>query len=295
MTQTSIEFPPDFLWGCATLGLSDRRFAAGRWRRARASGSASAHTPGPDPRRRHRRCRLRPLSTLARRHRADARARAQRLSLQHLLEPDLARGQGSLNQRGLDFYERLVDALLEAGIEPIATLYHWDLPAALDDRGGWLNPDIADWFADYAPTDVQRARRSREDVGDAQRTLGGHRRRLSARSAGARAIATASKRRSRPITCCVRTARRCRPIAQRANTASVSWSTSSQSTRPRNVRQDLAATQRADAYMNRQYLDPAFLGTLPRGVGRDFRRGLAGWPDEDLALIRQPIDFLGLN
>jgi beta-glucosidase len=58
-------------------------------------------------------------------------------------------GTGPQNAAGMDFYERLVDGLLEAGIEPLATLYHWDLPAALDDRGGWLNPDIADWFADY--------------------------------------------------------------------------------------------------------------------------------------------------
>ena len=57
---------------------------------------------------------------------------------------------GPVNPAGLDFYDRLVDALLEKGIEPLATLYHWDLPAALDDRGGWLNRDIAGWFADYA-------------------------------------------------------------------------------------------------------------------------------------------------
>ena len=58
-------------------------------------------------------------------------------------------GRGPINPKGLDFYDKLVDGLLEAGIEPLCTLYHWDLPAALDDRGGWLNPDIADWFADY--------------------------------------------------------------------------------------------------------------------------------------------------
>ena len=58
-------------------------------------------------------------------------------------------GVGQVNEVGLGFYERLVDTLLESGIEPLCTLYHWDLPVALDDRGGWLNRDIADWFADY--------------------------------------------------------------------------------------------------------------------------------------------------
>ena len=54
------------------------------------------------------------------------------------------------NPAGLDYYDRLVDALLENGIEPLLTLYHWDMPAALDDRGGWLNPEVGDWFSDYA-------------------------------------------------------------------------------------------------------------------------------------------------
>jgi beta-glucosidase len=61
-------------------------------------------------------------------------------------------GTGALNPPGVDYYDRLVDALLEAGIDPWITLYHWDLPQALQERGGWLNRDIADWFADYAVT-----------------------------------------------------------------------------------------------------------------------------------------------
>ena len=59
-------------------------------------------------------------------------------------------GRGRVNQRGLDFYDRLVDALLARGISPVATLYHWDLPQLLQDVGGWENRDSADWFADYA-------------------------------------------------------------------------------------------------------------------------------------------------
>ena len=59
-------------------------------------------------------------------------------------------GTGATNAKGLDFYDRLIDALLAAGITPWVTLYHWDLPLALYHRGGWLNRDIAGWFADYA-------------------------------------------------------------------------------------------------------------------------------------------------
>ncbi|MDZ5695755.1 GH1 family beta-glucosidase [Chelativorans sp. M5D2P16] len=62
----------------------------------------------------------------------------------------LPEGAGQANAEGLDFYDRLVDGMLERGLKPFATLYHWDLPAALADLGGWRNRDIAHWFADYA-------------------------------------------------------------------------------------------------------------------------------------------------
>lgn len=62
----------------------------------------------------------------------------------------MPRGRGAINVKGLDFYDRLVDGCLEKGIEPWLCLYHWDLPQALGDQGGWINRDIAGWFADYA-------------------------------------------------------------------------------------------------------------------------------------------------
>lgn len=62
----------------------------------------------------------------------------------------LPAGKGQPNEKGLDFYSRLVDRLLEAGIQPVACLYHWDLPLALYEAGGWPKRECADWFADYA-------------------------------------------------------------------------------------------------------------------------------------------------
>ncbi|MCW2248884.1 beta-glucosidase [Azospirillum fermentarium] len=68
----------------------------------------------------------------------------------------LPRGRGAVNQPGLDFYDRLIDGVLEAGIEPWLCLYHWDLPQALDDLGGWANRDCAGWYADYAAVVARR-------------------------------------------------------------------------------------------------------------------------------------------
>ena len=59
-------------------------------------------------------------------------------------------GRGAVNQKGIDHYKRVMDALLEAGIRPFCTLYHWDLPQGLEDLGGWPNRDLAGYFADYA-------------------------------------------------------------------------------------------------------------------------------------------------
>jgi beta-glucosidase len=62
----------------------------------------------------------------------------------------LPEGTGAVNPKGLDFYDRLVDELLRAGIAPWLTLYHWDLPLALQRRGGWLDRECGEWFAEYA-------------------------------------------------------------------------------------------------------------------------------------------------
>ncbi len=74
-------------------------------------------------------------------------------------------GIGAPDEAGLDYYSRVTDALLQAGIEPWVCLFHWDLPQALQDRDGWNNREIADWFAEYAGLMARR-------LGDRVRPLG---------------------------------------------------------------------------------------------------------------------------
>ncbi|MFL5642588.1 MAG: GH1 family beta-glucosidase [Chloroflexota bacterium] len=79
---------------------------------------------------------------------ADLGAKAYRFSISW--PRVLPTGMGAINQPGLDFYQRLVDALLDAGVRPMVNLFHWDLPQALQDRGGFANPEVVDWFTDYS-------------------------------------------------------------------------------------------------------------------------------------------------
>ena len=65
-------------------------------------------------------------------------------------------GTGKINEKGIDFYNKIIDTCLELGIEPWAMLYHWDLPQKLDDRGGWTNRDIVDWFSEYTEICTRR-------------------------------------------------------------------------------------------------------------------------------------------
>ena len=91
--------------------------------------------------------RLRPLPPLRGRRRPDAALGIGHYRLSVAWPRVVPDGDGPINPRGLDFYDRLIDALLAHGITPWVTLFHWDLPQALEDRGGWLVRATADAFA----------------------------------------------------------------------------------------------------------------------------------------------------
>ena len=132
------------------------------------------------------------------------------------LQPD---GRGALNEAGVDFYSRLIDALLAKGITPWVTLYHWDLPQVLQDAGGWPERDTAQRFADYAAAVYGRLQRPGRALDDAQRAVGA-RRSSATHGRATRPACRTPARRSRPrITCCSATgwrSTRCAPRRRRA-------------------------------------------------------------------------------
>jgi beta-glucosidase len=206
----------------------------------------------------------------------------------------LPAGRGRVNPAGMAFYDRLVDGLLRHGIQPMVTLYHWDLPAALDDRGGWLNPDIADWFADYGQV-MFRALGDRvphwttlnepwvvTDGGYLHGVLApGHRNLYEA------PIATHNLLRAHGAAVQAFRAESRGSIGLVVNLEPKYPASDSAA--------DVAATRRADAYMNRQYLDPVFLGRYPEELAEIFGDAWPEYAELDMQLIRQPIDFLGIN
>jgi beta-glucosidase len=206
----------------------------------------------------------------------------------------LPEGRGQVNPLGLGFYERLVDALLEQGIQPMLTLYHWDLPAALDRLGGWLNPDSAHWFADYA----QILFRALDDRVKLWVTLnepwvvvdGGYLHGVLApgqRNVFATPHAAHNLLRAHAAAVQAYRAEGHHQIGLVVNLEPKYPATEST--------EDFAATMRADAYWNRQYLDPVFLGAYPPELAEIFGPAWPAFPAADLDFIRQPLDFLGVN
>ena len=287
------EFPPDFLWGSATSAYQ-------------VEGSPLADGAGPSIW--HRFChtpgRVRDGDT------GDVACDHYRLwrddvALMHALglkayrfsvswSRVLPQGRGVVNRAGLDFYDRLVDALLEHGIAPLVTLYHWDLPAALDDRGGWLNPDIAHWFADYAALLFRRLDdRVRlwatlnepwvvVDGGYLHGALApGHRNRFEAAVAAHRLLCAHGA-----------AVEAYRAEGKHAIGLVVNLELKEPAS---DAPADRAAAARADAYMNRQYLDPVFRGEYPSELCDLFGDAWPEWPADELARIAQPIDFVGVN
>jgi len=290
---TTLRFPPGFLWGTATSAyqIEGSPLADGAgpsiWHRF-------AHTPG--------RTHNGETGDLAcdhyRRFAADI-VLMQQLGLNAYRfsvswSRILPAGKGAVNPRGVAFYDRLVDALLERGIQPSVTLYHWDLPQALDDAGGWLNPEIAGWFADYAQV-VFRALGDRVPL---WATLnepwvvadGGYLHGVLA--PGHRSLAEAPRVSHNLLRAHGMAVQAYRAEGKRQIGLVVNLEPKHPAS---SAPEDLAATRRADAYMNRQYLEPVLSGAYPAELPEMFGDAWPAITEADLRLIRQPIDFLGIN
>jgi beta-glucosidase len=207
----------------------------------------------------------------------------------------LPRGTGAVNTRGLDFYDRLVDDLLAAGIEPFVNLFHWDLPLPLEDAGGWPARATAEHFAAYAG--VVGAR-----LGDRVRHWITHNEPACASWLGygtgvhapghgsdAEALAAAHHL-LLSHGWAVGELRRCSPRSEVGivvdSWPAFPWSESDE---------DRAAARLADGMTNRWFFDALFHGAYPEDMLEHFDGVLPTIADGDLAVIATPLDFVGAN
>jgi beta-glucosidase len=290
---SSIQFPKDFLWGASTSAyqIEGSPLADGAgpsiWQRfVHTPGTIRDGDTGDIACDHYRRC-ASDVKLMG-----EIGLQAYRFSIGW--SRVLPSGRGAVNEAGLAFYDRLVDQLLENGIKPMVTLFHWDLPEALDNQGGWLNRDSADWFADYARVMFRRlddrvtswATLNEpwvvSDGGYLHGTLApGHRNRFEApiaahnllRAHGA-AVKAYREEGKHQIGLVVN--------LEPKYPASDSLA-------------DREAAARAHAYMNGQFLDPVFFGRYPERMKDVYGAAWPDWPAEDFELISQPLDFIGIN
>ena len=211
--------------------------------------------------------------------------------------PRVRAAGGGLNPRGLDFYDRLVDALCAAGIRPVATLYHWDLPQELEDRGGWRHRDTAACFAEYAAAAgarlgdrVQLWNTVNEPWCSAFLGYG-----AGVHAPGGTSYADALQATHHLLLghgLAAQALRRAHPGARvglAVNAGTVRPVTASAA--------DRDAARRIDGLLNRLFLDPLLRAAYPADVQAD-TEPWTDWSfvrDGDLATIAQPLDALGVN
>jgi beta-glucosidase len=203
-------------------------------------------------------------------------------------------GSGAANAKGLDYYSRLVDALLEARIRPFVTLYHWDLPQALDDTGGWTNRDTVGRFADYVQLCAQslgdrvsdwmifNEPAAFVDLGYMEGTHApGHKSLLDFLRA-THVVNLAQGEAFRAL-------KAARPAA-RAGTAFSMSSCEAAS----DSEDDKLAAERAHAITNTWFLEPALRGRYPEAL-TFLPETAMGVKSGDMEKTRAPLDFLGIN
>ena len=204
-------------------------------------------------------------------------------------------GTGLPNRKGLDYYSRLVDDLLAANIRPLPTLYHWDLPLALENQGGWTNRDLAGYFADYAAI-VAKA------IGDRIThwsifnepwiftTMGYYR--------GVHAPGRTSFSEFVRATHVVNLAQgqAFRAIKSARPNAMVGTAFSMSNAEPKTSSDaDRAASERYHAFTNLWFLHPAMTGEYPRILASQLPASMLGVQANDMATVKVPLDFFGIN
>ena len=206
----------------------------------------------------------------------------------------LPEGRGAVNAEGLDFYDRLVDGLLERGLKPALTLYHWELPSALSDLGGWANRDIAGWFADFATLIARRLGDRLWSVapinepwcvGWLSHFLGLHAPGLRDIRATARAMHHIGLAHGRAIAALRAAGLRNLGAVCNFETALPADETD----------KSHAAATRYDAIFNRFFVEAMTLGRYPTEVLAAFAPHLPAHWQDDMATIAAPLDWFGLN
>jgi beta-glucosidase len=217
----------------------------------------------------------------------------------------LPQGRGAVNEQGMDFYDRLLDELLGAGITPYCTLFHWDLPEAIQQQGGWLNRDIADWFADYTKLVVSRfSDRIQNWITQNEPQVyigaglldGGHAPGLKLKIPDFLQAAHNSLRaHARSVQAIRAQAKTARPQVGYVMAMMCKHPVSN---RPEDIEAARFATfdiREKNSWNNSWWLDPVLTGSYPKAgldlFGADMPKGY----ERDLAEMKQPVDFLGLN